>query len=69
MSRQITVKYCSESEFAKEPYQAREDSAGYDLFAAETKTSLPKTMGTLSIDLDESYRLVFMENYFHALEF
>ena len=51
MSKQITVKYYSESEFAKEPYQATEDSAGYDLFAAETKTFLPKTVGTLSIDL------------------
>ena len=51
MSKQITVKYYSESEFAKEPYQATEDSAGYDLFAAETKTFLPKTVGTLSIEL------------------
>ena len=51
MSQQITVKYYSESEFAKEPYQATEDTAGYDLFAAETKTFLPKTVGTLSIDL------------------
>ena len=51
MPKQITVKYYSESEFANEPYQATEDSAGYDLFAAETKTFLPKTVGTLSIDL------------------
>ena len=51
MSKQTTVKYYSESEFAKKPYQATEDSAGYDLFAAETKTSLPKTVGTLLIDL------------------
>ena len=51
MSQQITVQYYSESEFAKEPYQATEDTAGYDLFAAETKTFLPKTVGTLSIDL------------------
>ena len=50
MSKQITVKYYSESEFAKEPYQATEDSTGYDLFAAETKTFLPKTVDTLSID-------------------
>ena len=49
MSKQLTVKYYSENEFAKEPYQATEDR--YDLFAAETKTFLPKTMGTLSIEL------------------
>ena len=51
MSKQITVKYYSESEFAKEPYQATEDSAGYDLFAAETKTFLPKTVDTLLLEL------------------
>ena len=51
MSKYITVKYYPESQFARESYQATEDSAGYDLFAAETKTFLPKTVGTLSIDL------------------
>ena len=32
------VKYYTENEFAKEPYQATEHSAGYDVFAAEIKT-------------------------------
>ena len=59
MSKQITVKYYSESEFAKEPYQATEVSAGYDLFAAETKTFLSKTVGTLSIDLRWTILTVF----------
>ena len=45
-----------------------EDSAGYDLFATETKTFLPKKGHTLSIDLRYWFhQLVFMENYFHAL--
>ena len=47
MSQQITVKCYSECKFAKEPYQATEDTTGYDLFAAETKSFLPKTVGTL----------------------
>ena len=51
MSKYITIKYYSESEFAREPYQWTEDSARYDLFAAETNMFLPKTVGTLSIDL------------------
>ena len=51
MSKQTTVKYYTESEFAKESYQATEDSAGYYLFAAETKTFLPKLVDTLSLDL------------------
>ena len=42
MSKYVTVKYYIESEFAKE---------SYDLFAAETKTFLPKSVGTLSLDL------------------
>ena len=47
----MTVKYYTENEFAKEPYQATEHSAGYDLFAAETKTFLPKAVDTISIEL------------------
>ena len=51
MSKYITVKYYTENEFAKEPYQATEHSAGYDAFAAETKTFLPKTVDTISLEL------------------
>ena len=50
-SKYITVKYYAESEYAKEPYQVSEDAAGYDLFAAETKTLLPKSTDTISLDL------------------
>ena len=41
MSKQITIKYYSGTECSRESYQATEGSAGYDLFAAETKTFLP----------------------------
>ena len=51
MSKQITAKYFEESEFAKEPCQATEGSAGYDLYAAETKTFLPNSADTVSLDL------------------
>ena len=64
MSKQITVKYYSESEFAKEPYQATEDSAGYDLFAAETKTVLPKSVGIISLDLRWAIPTGFYEKLF-----
>ena len=47
----ITFKYFSESKYEKEPYQASEDAAGYDLFAAETKTLLPKSTDAISLDL------------------
>ena len=50
-SKEIAIKYYSESEFAREPYQATEGSAGYDLFAAETKTFLPNSVGTISLNL------------------
>ena len=51
MLKYITVKYYTENEFAKEPYQATEHSAGYDVFAAETKTFLPKTVDTILLEL------------------
>ena len=38
MPKYITIKYYTENELAKEPYQATENSAGYDVFAAEAKT-------------------------------
>ena len=51
MLKYITVKYYAGNEFAKESYQATEDSAAYDMFAAETKTFLPKSVDTLSLEL------------------
>ena len=45
----ITVKYYAENEFCKEPYQASEDAAGYDLYAAETLTLFPKDNGCISL--------------------
>ena len=50
-SKYITVKYFAETESTKKPYQASEDAAGYDLFAAETKTILPKSTDAISLDL------------------
>ena len=51
MSKQVTVKYFEESKIPKEPCQATEGSAGYDLYAAETKTFLPNSADTVSLDL------------------
>ena len=51
MSKQIVVKYFQESEYANQPIQATEGSAGYDLFAAEAMTILPRSCETVSIDL------------------
>ena len=51
MSKKITVKYFAESDYTKEPYQASEDAAGYDMFAADTKTLLPKSVECISLDL------------------
>ena len=51
MSKQIVVKHFQESEFAKEPCQATEGSAEYDLYVAGTKTFLPNSDDTVSIEL------------------
>ena len=50
MVKQIIVKFFQDSEFAKEATQATEGSAGYDLFAAEAMTVLPRNCETVSID-------------------
>ena len=34
MSEKVVVKYYANSEYAQEPFQATEGSAGYDLFAS-----------------------------------
>ena len=41
-SEKIAVKYFAKNEFCREPYQASEDAAGYDLFAAETLSLFPE---------------------------
>ena len=51
MSKQIIIKYFEESDFAKEPIQATEELAGYDLYAAEARTILPLSCDTGSLDL------------------
>ena len=51
MSKEITIKYYSESESARKPYQETQRSAGYDLFAAETKNFLPISVVTISLDM------------------
>ena len=41
MSKIVNVKHFVETVFAKERQKATEESVGYDLFTAETKTILP----------------------------
>ena len=64
MFKYITVKYYPESQFAREFYQATEDSAGNDLFATETKTFLRKLAGALSLDLRWAIPTVFYGKLF-----
>ena len=59
MAEQISIKYFEESEFSKKPEQATEESAGYDLYAADTITILPKTAQTIPLDL----RLLFQQDF------
>ena len=49
----IDVKYAASnnSYHAKEPFQGTPDSAGYDLFAAESKVILAKSVHTVSTEL------------------
>ena len=51
MSKQIIINYYEKSNFAKEPVQATEESAGYNFYAAEARTILPRSCDTVSLDL------------------
>ena len=51
MPKQIIIKYFEESVFAKEPVEATEGSAGYDLFAAEAKNIVPNSIQIVYLDL------------------
>ena len=51
MEKQISIKYFEESEFSRKPEQATEESAGYNLYAADTITVLPKSAQTIPLDL------------------
>ena len=60
MSKKLTIKYFPNNEFAKEPFPASEDAAGYDLFAAEAKTLLPQTCNSVELEL----RMAIPKRYF-----
>ena len=57
MSKKITAKYYSEFYQKQgkpkryEPYKASEDAAGCDVFAAETKTILPNSVASISLEM------------------
>ena len=51
MTEKTTIKYFLDNEFAKVPFQASEDAAGYDLFAAEAKTLLPNSCNSIELEL------------------
>ena len=51
MPKYITIKCYIEHELAKEPYQVTENSAGYDVFVAETKSFLPNSIDIISLEL------------------
>ena len=69
MPKYITIKNDTENELEKEPYQATENSAGYDVFAAEIKTFLPNSVDIISLELRWAIPMVFMVKCFHDLEF
>ena len=50
MSKTVNVKYFAETVFAKEPHKGTEESAGYDLYAAEAKTIMPGKNDLFSLD-------------------
>ena len=62
-SEKIAVKYFAENEFCREPYQASEDAAGYDLFATETLTLFPENNGCISL----AFRFAIPEGFYRKI--
>ena len=50
MSKTVNVKYFAETVFTKEPQKATEESAGYDLHAAEAETIMPDKNDLVCLD-------------------
>ena len=50
MSEKLKIKCFPQNEFSKEPFQPSEDAAGYDVFASECRTVLPKTRFSIPLD-------------------
>ena len=50
MSKSVNVEYVAETVFAREPQKATEESAGYDLYAAEDKTIMPGKNDLVCLD-------------------
>ena len=51
MSVEVKYPVANNSKHAKEPKQATIDSAGYDLFAAESNTLLPHNVTPITLEL------------------
>ena len=50
MTEKLTVKYFANNDSAKEPVQASEDAAGYDMYVAEAKTLFPHSCSGLKLN-------------------
>ena len=51
MIEKLTIKYYANTEFAKEPVQASEDAAGYDLYVAEARTLFLHSRTSINLEL------------------
>ena len=63
MSKNVTIKYYANSEYATEPLQARKIDAGYDLFAAQCKTLLPRSVTCILVEI----KIAIPNGYFRKI--
>ena len=64
MSKKLTIKYFPINEFAKDPFHASEDAAGYDLLTAETKAILPQSSNSNELELRMAIPKVYFGKIF-----
>ena len=63
MGKKLTIKYFPNNEYARELFHASEDDSGYDVFAAETKTLLPRTTNSIELEL----KMAIPKGYFRKI--
>ena len=61
---QLSVKFFPESDTCQGPTKATEDSAGFDLYAAEAKTILPNNLEIVSLELRRKIPKGFYQKIF-----
>ena len=66
-TEQINIKYTVANDQVIKPRKATIDSAGHDLFAAESKILQPGSCNAVSLELNRKFPKGFLGKFIHVL--